>query len=763
MEISSRRYLIISSGLVAWCGGCASGKTPHPESSTKSPNAPSSGNVSSQATAPPQPEAVNIVKYKPRPWTFSVNYFTDSALNRMTPELLRKPVRNERAQVERPGRSPIILDSYDDDNVYPKHVQFIHRCVRHSQKEMKKLGFRDPVAFDIYLQDLSETSFRGATHPFSGRINLEMSLSGEDAYATIVHEVFHRIQYAYNNADEWSFWPPLPIENMPYYLQPFVIPRSSILEGSARFAEKVLVPGYDRYQNDAAEWFKLDSPSLFSPESLNGRDNQNNYMSVLFWQFVAEQYGKTESGMDTQKVFLENIEHIVEEEDKSTRFKCSPDILRSFIYKVAQYGHFDKFLHVAGRGPACTESTWANFLVALAIQGSAERDRRYVFRDAPTWRGTSLLRPHLPRGNVIQFGALPISEGDVAKRADEPNRVTWHAGGNPLARQRDWVRRNFLAWPWEHVDRQKIAALGPYSVNFFRVDVQEASSGQLLRVQIHDRLAMPDAFVQIVVMDRSERIADLIRADLTTPAFEQIVACEDAAHIFIIVATREHGGRYSLSLSQVADRALLQATSWNAIPGRSQALDPRAFRWTWRAHDFYLNAPNAGAAGENGKLTLRLRNLGSAPARNVQVKVKYSKLTSVYSESSWQDLPQPYMWPDDGKLGDSIRVDPRGECRRRNFYAIESVYCTKAPNNEEIFLRLDWSVQKLLARDVALMAVVTSPDNAPAQPLVVMCSPFGTPLPRPDPSNLQYFRLPCDTTQECQANAQTISDNNLRR
>ncbi|MBY0335573.1 MAG: hypothetical protein K2X11_03120, partial [Acetobacteraceae bacterium] len=480
---------------------------------------------------------------------------------------------------------------------HPDHVRDALAAASTALRVFRQYGFRRPLLTDgalvVELRRLD--GFRGATSP-DGPIRVERRLRGAALRATIVHETFHRVQYAYNaigrSADEDG------AEG------PFV--RLMAREGGARVAELLPGDGGLRYEADADGWFGGAAALLTSRRGPRRIVEGGSYDTGLFWKYLAEQHGAAPPGhpapalariADTQRALLEASVPAGGSREAPMRI----GLLREARARMRGIGHFDRFWHLdeARTELACGDTAWGNFLVALALNGQAGADSRFRFADAGLWRGVTAGRLAIPAARTRALEALG-EEWDAAAGLDP----------SPM--------------------------LHPYAVRAFRLLLPAGSATRLLRIRFEPLAGLDDALVQVIQLDAAGELQDLHRHDGEgRRAMDRTIACRGTSEVVILVASREGAGDFGLRVSPAPDAPLLAAASWNGVSGRAMTADPAEWDWNWQTPDIRLDT-------EGGRwLAVIIRNRGTRDATGVEATAWRRPLVRGRIAGAWQALPQP--------------------------------------------------------------------------------------------------------------------------
>ena len=118
------------------------------------------------------------------------------------------------------------------DPGHPGHVQAVALMTAHALGIYRDRGFRVPPAVTIRLcthGGEAGANYRGGTEVWLDHVWVSTRLDGPDALLTVAHEVFHRVQYLYNDT---------AAKTSPLY--------AALREGGARLAEDWVLDAGDR-------------------------------------------------------------------------------------------------------------------------------------------------------------------------------------------------------------------------------------------------------------------------------------------------------------------------------------------------------------------------------------------------------------------------------------------------------------------------------------------------------------------------------------
>ena len=210
------------------------------------------------------------------------------------------------------------------------------------------------------------TGIAGRTNASWSHIEVDVDNSDSQNSFTVSHELLHQIQYRYNATTT----------------------RSGIYgilrEGGARFNVESINDRPNRYVVSGEAIF--DDPGESLTNVVTGVKNPIRYAAGLFWKYVAEQHSPRTGPADEPAIGVEAYRAVLEE--TATVAATDPGLgytiagLRNARRQLPWYGRFDQFRYYdAARTELDShETTWANYLVANYLHGTAQPGDRQSLR-----------------------------------------------------------------------------------------------------------------------------------------------------------------------------------------------------------------------------------------------------------------------------------------------------------------------------------------------------------------------------------------------
>ena len=541
-------------------------------------------------------------------WFFTnsiqVKYTTDAAYpnDRVNPAL---PASDQ--QVTLSDGTPIgwiranLSDLHPDNTeVSPAYVQRVGLIAEFALSRFISLAFamRDPRngASRLEYRIRDQAGAAGQTSGSWSHVEVAPSNSDLQNLHTVPHEMFHQVQYRYNNTTTRSG----------IY--------GSLREGGSRFIEDNINDQPNRYVAQSKEIFDDPSQSIADSVSVGtsiGSSTSIRYAAALFWKYIAEHHSTNVTpanepviGIDSYRKVLEAAA-TVQMSDPGVGY--DPTVLRTARSGMPYYGRLDQFRYydMAFTELDHHETTWANYLIANYVHstGNPVADRRFEYmedQDPVTWPSTV--------ANLASLQAF-IQPGDnltLAQGASISRSVVGH---------KQWSSR------------------------YYRVTPSGSPGPRLLRISLISSAGMTDPLIQILRLGASSNLIDINRSDKMT--YDKTINLNGLSQVIVIVAARINPGDYTIQFDEVATGADTMITRWNSAVGTEYEIDPTGWSWTWISPDVMVDNNNDGFAdtvvffGQNNKLKVRLRNRGNANASGIQIDFWYQKATPFLNSGGW--------------------------------------------------------------------------------------------------------------------------------
>ena len=460
------------------------------------------------------------------------------------------------------------LEQIPAGDTVPAHVRSVAALAERALAVLRapQLGLRPPAGLDadgrptIRLLDMEGR--RGETDPRWDHVALNRDLTGDDALVTLGHEMFHRVQYAYN---------PTTDADIGLY--------SAFREGGARLSEECVLGSDRRYVQDGY----LDMPARPLVPSADGAIEPHSYSAGLFWKYLCEQHGRMKAGegvsagFDAYVVALETMRG-VGGTGAAPYQVAGLRLARSRMEGAGTFDRFPRLYGPGGREVVSTETTWGNFLAANWLHGIASdlSDPRFKYQE------------------------------------ETPDPIVWHAVR--VAKTMDLSAPGVLP---VSLRRGATTPVPAYSSSYYRLDLGDATAPRrLLTVRFEAGGGMTDPLAQLVLVGSDRTLVDLVRLDRAS--WTRTVNGAGLDHILVIAAARETEGGFLVEIREASGLPLVSATRWNCDAGDSYETDPRLAPWTWTSPDL-----TAEPDGPRRRIRLRVRNRGDAAAPSVTARLSW--------------------------------------------------------------------------------------------------------------------------------------------
>jgi hypothetical protein len=333
---------------------------------------------------------------------------------------LLSQVSTIRREFRLPERLDFKAEIIPDAEKTPDPVQIIYELTKYIDSVLDDSGFKDDRPIEVRLQSFSFDGYRGALevgHSDGGAlsIGLEVTLSPREAFLTLAHEMLHLQQYRWDARQGGVVNDELIAKG---YMRSK--PRGDLREGTARALEEILIAGSGRLQRDAAKWFTLSGHALLTPAIEPFPPRRALYSNGIFFKYLAEQADFNSGELNNERAQISALRPFCELTDGRDL-----DQWRGAYLKLGRFGSFDRFAYLDPDSAVVVsdETGWGNFLVALIMNNTAERDARFRFRQTHV----SVPAPGrlvVPTGNVIPFASLPAHRGSLYNAGGGGSRPT---------------------------------------------------------------------------------------------------------------------------------------------------------------------------------------------------------------------------------------------------------------------------------------------------------------------------------------------------
>ncbi len=490
--------------------------------------------------------------------------------------------------------------------VPPTQVQEVGLIAEFALKRFTEppFNFRNPIPKKQKLDILIQVHWAaGSTdpHPEAANIIVNNLNSTTQNFATIPHELFHRVQYQYNRTSNRSGL------------------YGVVREGGARFIEDSFTDEHNRYVFDSRRIFRDPAHSLITPPDACA--TRINYAAALFWKYVAEQHTLDTSCRQEPHIGIEAYRQVLESTAGTEVATYDTGDLRIACSKMPRPSSFDTFSYLdnAGTELESSETTWGNYLIANYVHNndsSPFAERRFVYledHDLVTWPFTRFDDFETP------FTVRSLQSLGAAIKPHNDLKLSNAAG----------------------VSRIVIGQL-PYSATYYRITPDNSSASSMLRVSLSAFGGLTDPLVQILSFDADGILSDITRSDRMT--YTRHVNLKNVSSIVVIVGSRATGGDYTLTLDQVAGGPDPMITRWNSKLLTEYENDSRDAARKLRSADLIIRNdellpdPVGVVFGVDNRLGIRIHNRGRVAVENVQVDLQFQPFKPSLDPSAWQPV-----------------------------------------------------------------------------------------------------------------------------
>ena len=389
-------------------------------------------------------------------------------------------------------------------DVPPTYIQQVGLLAEYAwHRYVEELGFRDPQIGGSRVKiTVCRTLYTGATTPNADYIEIAPRNSFFQNLATVPHELFHRVQYQYNNTSDHSGL------------------YGVMREGGARFMEDSLNDKFNRYVFQSQEIFGNPSASLVDPAT--GESTSIAYAAALFWKYLAEQHSLHVASSDEPNIGTDVYRQLLETMATPTGGSApryEPAALRTACKLMPRPGSFDEFEYDPTHTQVISnETSWGNYLLANYLHGSNAAppgDRRFNYMED----NDPVLWQEQPRvSNLAAVRALITPEDNVTiGTADSIGRIVM---GQPA-----------------------------YAARYYRITPSTSAPPRSLRISLNAFGGMTDPLLQILSFGTNGVLSDISKSD--QPSFAKTINMSGLSSVVVIVATRMNAGDYTVTFEEV--------------------------------------------------------------------------------------------------------------------------------------------------------------------------------------------------------------------
>ncbi len=482
----------------------------------------------------------------------------------------------------------------DNTEVAPTYVQKVGLLAEFALTRYinAPASFIDPrngatrLEYRILKQD---PGIAGQTSSSWSHVEVDIDNSDTQNFGTVPHEMFHQVQYRYNSTST----------------------RSGIYgilrEGGARLAEDCVYDRPNRYASSASQdLFPFPEETMLD---FNNTSTPINYAAGLFWKYLAEHHSNLTGAANEPAIGVDSYRILLEETATATA-DYTVQGLRNARQKLPWYGTFDQFFYydAAQTELGSHETTWGNYLLAnilhdLVLPGDPDFDDRFNYlEDEDTLANVTL---NTLRANIQAADSITIGQGQSFNRNRNGHK--------------------------------------PYAAFYYDIRPNAAPAPRMVRIDFNATNGMTDPLIQIVRLGAGDTIVDIHRSDQAT--YSKTVNMQDLSRLIIIVASRENGGDFGLTFTEVASATDVMVTRWNSLEGTEYEFNPKGWTWTWISPDIMVDNDDDFLEdtdvffGVNNKLKVRLRNRGNADAaNNIDIRFWYQKATPYLTTAGWMPV-----------------------------------------------------------------------------------------------------------------------------
>lgn len=513
---------------------------------------------------------------------FEIEYVEDQNYEPFAVDPARPTITKE---LKLPGE--ISLGYLRADLDVPSYVQQIALIAEYSLTRFlgHPLYLKDPrgnhptAPIPISICFLEESA--GATTPSQTYIEINSKNSLIQNFGTVPHELFHRVQYQYNNTEQFTGL------------------YGVLREGGARLIEDSSCDLFNRYALQSQQIFKDPAQSLVHFDSRC--DNPISYAASLFWKYLAEQYSSNVLPANEPDIGFDVYRKVLEMTAANDR-PYEPAALRQTLTQTAIRGSFDEFRYFDPEHNELNsnETAWGNFLLANYLQSSGPPDTRFRYMesgDPITWPAGSPLDP------IAQLAQLrPHAEG---LSINQNSRVS-----------------------------RSVIGLPSYASRYYRITPGTTTRPRMIRISLSAFSGMNDPLIQILRFGQDGELIDISKSDRAS--YLKTINMSGLSSVVVIVASRTNSGDYTLTVDEVGAGPDMMITRWDSAVLTEYELNPRDHPLTRNSPDFLLDANNSNRV--DNRLGIRLHNRGNARVTGISVDLQCQPYGAQLNPAIWQPV-----------------------------------------------------------------------------------------------------------------------------
>lgn len=429
----------------------------------------------------------------------------------------------------------------------------------------------------------------GLTSPLQDYIEINTKNADVQNVGTVPHEIFHRVQYQYNNTGQ----------TVGLY--------EVMREGGARMIEDSFCDPYNRYALQSQKIFKDPAQSLVHFDSRCG--NPIGYSAALFWKYLAEQHSLNVSTGNEPDIGVDVYIKVLEATADQNGRPYEPAALRNAIRETTKPGSFDEFSYFDLQRVELNsnETSWGNYLLANYLHSLALPDSRFGYME-------------------------------------DKHSILWPVGGfDPITTLSELrVRTEDLLSEQNSAISQTVVGLPAYASRYYRITPSTSAPPRSLQISLNAFGGMSDPLIQILSFGSNGVLTDISKADRSS--YTKTINMTDLSSVVVIVASRMNAGDYTIRFEEVPGGPDPMITRWNSATRTEYEVNPYDQPWTQSSPDLIIDnnddyQPDAAVVpNANNSLKIRLHNRGNTQANGITVRLSYQADPGQLASNPWQPV-----------------------------------------------------------------------------------------------------------------------------